>query len=334
MIRPRAKLLLLAWLPALLLAQGDAHANKGSSAQDRAASGPSTLKVTVNELQISCMVQDRHSAPIQGLARRDFAVSIDGQPAALRAVGSDADAPLDVALLLDVSLSQKGMLGIYGDALRGLGAAMDKQRDHIAIYTFGSDIRLSQDWEPAGSVDADRIKVLDAKQGKILEKHPFYTHGGTRLFDAVHLAIESSARQSGRKAILVLTDGVDEGSSTSAASLTHAADRGDVSISALEFRSSGLGLLSPGVPFKALHDSLAASSHATGGVFLHAQAGQETTQLRAIIEDLKRQYILYLLPPSIAPGAHSIAIQLASPQPGTVLTHSKVWLPEVAAGSP
>ena len=327
-------LLLFTLVPPLMPAQSSQQENGGVAVKGQSVNGPSTIKVTVNELHITCIAQDSHSAPIRGLTRGDFAVSIDQQSAPLRAVGNDADAPLDVALLLDVSLSQKGMLGIYGDALHGLIAALDKTRDHIAIYTFGSDVRLYQDWLPPHSIDADSIKVLDQKKGKVLERHPFYTYGGTRLFDAVHYAIENSSRRPGRKAILVLTDGIDEGSFTSSASLIKAADQADVSISALEFRSSVLALLSPSLPFKLIHDSLAASSHVTGGIFMHAQSGQERKQLGAMIEDLKEQYILYLFPPSIAAGPHAVSIHLTSSQQGVVFTHSKIWLPDQASPTP
>lgn len=81
----------------------------------------------------------------------------------------------------------------------------------------------------------------------------------------------------------MLTDGLDKDSSTSSASLAKAADQGDVSISALGFRPSGLALLSIGLPFKRIHDLIAATSHVTGGIFMHAQSGQEKKQLGAIL---------------------------------------------------
>lgn len=319
-------------LCSLFLSHAHANPSPRSSASpvtpQQQTTDPATIVVPVNELHLSCIVQDRHSAPIPGLTSNDFRVSIDNQPARLLAVGTDSTVPLEVALLLDVSLSQKGMLALYADAVEGLRSALDATRDHVSIYTFGSDVRLYRDWQTAGSLDPQIIQHLDSKAGRLLEKHPFYTHGGTRLFDAVHHALGDIRGHTGRRSILVLTDGIDEGSSTSAGKLIDVADRGDISISALEFRPSGLALLSPSLPFKQLHDSLAVASRQTGGIFLHARAGEEPAQLHELISALKQQYLLYITPPTIAPGAHAVAIHVAPSRANTVLTHSKIWLVE------
>jgi hypothetical protein len=100
----------------------------------------------------------------EGWQKADFAVLSINSQFHCEPLAAMSTQPLDVSLLLDVSISQKGMLDIYSDALHGLIAALDKTRDHIAIYTCGSDVRLYQDWEPAGSIDAESIKVLDHKK--------------------------------------------------------------------------------------------------------------------------------------------------------------------------
>ncbi len=285
-----------------------------------------TLKVKVQELEVSSIVEDRHTAPVRGLTKADFAVTIDGVAASVRSVGTDASVPLNVALLLDVSLSQKGMLALYAAAVRGLQASLDKERDQISIYTFAGSVRLYQDWTAAGNVDAAAIEHLDTKRGLVLQKNSFLVHGGTRLFDAMGDAVERSGGREGRRAVLILTDGIDEGSDTTAASVARIADRGNVSISALEFAPSAMSVLSPKATFKLLHDTLALASEETGGVFVHGKKGEEEQQMRAIIDAIKEQYLLYVGFSGVN-GFHTVSVAMAQPRPGVVVRgHRKVWL--------
>lgn len=202
--------------------------------------GTETLKVNAHEVRLSCIVEDQHAVPDRGLTTQNLVVTIDGIRATVRSVGTNATVPLDVAILLDVSLSQKGMLKLYADAIRGLSAALDRERDHLSIYTFAGSVRLYQDWTAASRIDADAIEHLDGKTGVILQKNSILLHGGTRLFDAMDDAVRRGEGREGRTAILILTDGIDEGSQKTAMGVVRDADRGDMSISALEFAPAAI----------------------------------------------------------------------------------------------
>ncbi len=237
---------------------------------------PTTLRVDVNEIAVGCIAEDSHTSPIRGLRKQDFIVIVDGQPIPLRLLETDADVPLNVSLLIDVSISQHGMLENYSNAVRGLKTLLRPGRDRVSIYTFGGAVRLYRDWEDIGALDVKEIEHLDPKAGVELQKKPLHFLGGTRLFDAIQDAIRKSTPVKGRKAILVLTDGVDEGSDTTSASALKAGELGNVSISALEFGPRGAVFLSPSLVATKIHDSLAAISTASGGIFLHAKHGEET----------------------------------------------------------
>ncbi|MFP5237671.1 MAG: hypothetical protein ACLGSD_17385 [Acidobacteriota bacterium] len=256
------------------------------------------------------MAEDSHTGPVHGLTPDDLSMRIDNLPVSLRALGTDANVPIHISLLIDVSLSQKGMETVYAEALRGLNAELHPGRDFVNIYTFGSAVRLFRDWQDVSSLNVSSLQHIDSKSGKVLQKNPFYRIGGTRLFDAVSDAIENDKGISGRKAILILSDGVDEGSDTDSGAALKNAERGDVSISALEFAPSGPTFISPGFFATKAHDSLAAISKGSGGVFLHAAHGRESQQIQDIIRLLKEEYILYFPLPQISPGPHRISIVL------------------------
>jgi uncharacterized protein with von Willebrand factor type A (vWA) domain len=164
---------------------------------------------------------------------------VDDRSVQLRALGTDTEVPLHISLLIDVSLSQRGMDKFYAHALLGMKAGLHRGRDQVNIYTFGSAVRLFHGWEDAGSLDAAAIEHIDSKSGAVLQKRPFYRIGGTRLFDAVSDAIANDNGVDGRKAILILSDGVDEDSNVTSGSALRSAEQGDVSITALEFAPTG-----------------------------------------------------------------------------------------------
>jgi len=303
---------LMAWLPA-----------RAQSTGVQEEPPAATLHVEVNEAEASCVAEDNHTGPIRGLAKDDFLVSVDGRPVPLRALGTDADVPISVSLLIDVSLSQKGMNAYYADAVRGLKEQLRAGRDKVNVYTFAGAVRLYRDWEDVASLTVDDIEHIDPNAGVILQKNSRFTHGGTRLFDAVLDAIENARHEQGRRAVLVLTDGVDEGSDATSGSALKTAEQGNVSLSALEFDPEALAFLSPGFYATRLHDSLSAISRASGGVFLHAKHGEEKDQIETILRLLKEEYILYFAPPQVSPGPHQLSIKLAHLMPGASLRYRR-----------
>ena len=300
---------------------------RAQSTRDQQEPPAASLHVEVNEVQVSCVAQDSHTAPIRALTKDDFLISVDGSPVPLRALGTDADVPIGVSLLIDVSLSQKGMARYYADAVRGLKQQLRPGRDKVNVYTFAGAVRLYRDWEDVASLTVEEIENIDPNAGVTLQKNPPYQHGGTRLFDAVVNASGNAGHVQGRRAILVLTDGVDEGSNATSGTGLKTAEQGNVSISALEFDPEPLAFLSPAFYETRMHDSLSAISNASGGVFLHAKRGEEKDQIETILRLLKQEYILYFAPPQVAPGPHQLLINLAHPLLQASLRYRRrIWI--------
>jgi VWFA-related protein len=279
-------------------------------AQSTAPTAP--ISVRVELVQLDCIVEDQHGNPIHGLTLKDFAVKEDGHPVPAQYLRTDHDVPLSVALLVDVSRSQQGMLPIYADALQSLKSDLTPGRDRVSVFTFGYSIHLLSDWQDASLLDPAIIQNLTPEAGTELKRGSKLL-GGTLLFDALEEAVSRTRGLSGRKAILVLTDGVDEGSSTLSPTVAHNAQLANVSVSALEFEPHGvLGILgSPNLVLKSGYDGLSRTSNGTGGVFLHAEHGKEQQQMQSIIELLKEQYVLEFAPLGTQPGFHQVAISVS-----------------------
>jgi VWFA-related protein len=263
---------------------------------------------------MDCVVEDRHGSPIHGLTPTDFEVKEEGHSVPVRYLRTDHDVPLSVALLVDVSLSQNGMLPIYADAVRSLKSELTPGRDRVSIFTFGHSVDLVSDWQDAALLEPAKIENLTPQSGTVMVKGSKLLRGGTLLFDALSQAVSNIRSLEGRKAMLVLTDGVDEGSKTLSATVAHDAQMANASVSALEFDPHGvLGYLAfPNLAMKSAYDGLSRISDGTGGVFLHAIHGKEQQQMQNIVDLLKEQYILEFTPLGSQPGFHSVTISVVS----------------------
>jgi VWFA-related protein len=284
-----------------------------ASAQSTGTAPP--IVVRVDLVQMDCIVEDQHGSPIHRLALKDFAVKEDGHSVSPQYLRTDHDVPLSVALLIDVSFSQSGMLPIYADAVRSLKSSLTPGRDRVSIFTFGRGIRLVSDWADAASLDPAKIQELTPEAGEELVKGG-KLGGGTLLFDAVKQAVTRSGSLMGRKAILALTDGVDQGSTSLSPGVAHEAQIANVSVSALEFAPRGVvGVLgSPNLVMKLGYDGLSHIGNGTGGVILHAERGKELQQIQNIIELLKEQYVVEFTPLGSQPGFHRVTISLVDTQ--------------------
>jgi hypothetical protein len=103
------------------LVSGEFHR---ASAQSTGTAPP--IVVRVDLVQMDCIVEDQHGSPIHRLALKDFAVKEDGHSVSPQYLRTDHDVPLSVALLIDVSLSQSGMLPVYADAVRSLKSSLNR----------------------------------------------------------------------------------------------------------------------------------------------------------------------------------------------------------------
>lgn len=177
-----------------------------------------TLVVNANLVNVIFSVE-RHHAAVPGLTRSDFRVFENGQPQRIEFFSASQNLPLTLGWLLDTSPSQVNLLPeeqqLSGQFFRQV---LRPKQDLAFVLGFDASLHLLQDLtgSPALLTQAvNRAHIGGGSAGGMINPGPFPTvsGGGTLLWDAIVAACRGPlAQQIGRKAIVVITDGQDQGS--------------------------------------------------------------------------------------------------------------------------
>jgi VWFA-related protein len=195
-----------------------------------------TLKVNVNVVQLFFNVKDKHGALIPNLTKDDFEVKEDGQPQTIKYFTAETNLPLTLGIMIDASGSQRNVI----DMEKEVGGAFLHQiltdKDEAFVISFDITVDLLQDF----TRDIHRLQAalnkakvnVDYTSGSIpgMGGGPVPQHNspGTLLYDAVYLsAHDMLAKEVGRKAMILLTDGQDEGSRLKIQDAIEAAQKAD-----------------------------------------------------------------------------------------------------------
>jgi VWFA-related protein len=180
-----------------------------------------TLKINVNVVQLFFNVKDKHGALIPSLTKDDFTIAEDTKPQTIKYFTAESNLPLTLGMMIDASGSQRNVL----DMEKEVGGAFLKQiltdKDEAFVISFDISVDLLQDFTRdthrlQAALDKARINT-DVTSGGIPGMGggpvPQRNSPGTLLYDAVYLsAHDMLSKETGRKAMILLTDGQDEGS--------------------------------------------------------------------------------------------------------------------------
>jgi VWFA-related protein len=227
-----------------------AQAPVATAAEQTPASTSPTLSVDARLVNIPVVVHDKKGALVQNLAKDNFVLQIDGKPQSIRYFNLDTDLPLTLGLLVDVSLSQRDAIDEERTASFAFLDDSISSHDKAFIVQFARQTDLLQDVTgskprlqaglkqletPASGGDADNTSSSSGSNSG--DSSTRTRRAGTTLYDALFLASdELMAKQTGRKAIIILSDGVDSGSKESLASSIEAAQRADTIVYAIYFK--------------------------------------------------------------------------------------------------
>jgi VWFA-related protein len=198
-----------------------------------------TLKVNVEVVQLFFNVKDKHGALIPSLTKENFDIFEDGKPQTIKYFKAESDLPLTLGILIDSSGSQMRVLDMEKEVGGSFLESTLRAKDEAFVISFDVDINLLQDF--TSSISRLRHALNEAKintggvgcsggpigpQGPI----PCSSTGprGTALYDAVYLASHDEfAHEVGRKAMILLTDGEDQGSRLKIKDAVEAAQKAD-----------------------------------------------------------------------------------------------------------
>lgn len=179
------------------------------------------LVANVGLVNVLASVQDKRGAFIAGLKQSNFHIDEDGRPQQIKFFSADTDAPITIGLLLDTSPSQTRVLEDEQQVSDSFFRQILTPKDLAFMINFDLDVTLVQDLTSSQALLQRAIDSVQIGGGSAtstsINPGPFPTSnqgGATHLWDAIYLACnEVLSQQVGRKALLVVTDGDDEGSS-------------------------------------------------------------------------------------------------------------------------
>jgi len=223
--------------------------NPQTPPQPPTQTGPAaTVQVNVKVVTMPVTVRDKHGAIVANLTKDDFTLAEDGRPQTIKYFNHDTNLALNLGLLVDTSMSQRNVLDDERTASQHfLDQMLTNNKDRAFVVQFDREVDLLEDLTPdkgklrtaidqIGAPQFQRTSSSDDSSGQGQSQH-HYGGGGTTLYDAIYLAAnEVMKQQKGRKAIVVLTDGVDRGSKETLNSAIEAAQRADTVVYALYYK--------------------------------------------------------------------------------------------------
>jgi VWFA-related protein len=261
-----------------------------------------TLKVNVDVVNLLFNTKDKSGRLIPNLTKDDFEVFEDGKPQNIKYFKTESNLPLTLGILLDTSYSQDRVLPIEKEVGADFLRQILRKQDEAFLISFDVNVDLLQDFTNNGrdiraGMDAAKINAGSGGGGGLpgigQGPVPINNPKGTLLYDAVYLAAHDKLRgEVGRKAMILLTDGEDQGSQLKLQDALEAAQKADAIIYVLLI--SDRGFLSSGAG-EGLMKKLAEE---TGGRVINVGNNQDKLKkaFDQISDELRSQYSIGYTP--------------------------------------
>ena len=198
------------------------------------------IKSRSNLVQLFFNVKDKHGALIPGLLKDDFQVLEDGKPQTIKFFSAESNQPLTLGILVDTSGSQENVLGMEKEAGALFLNRILRDTDQAFLINFDINVELGQDFTNSkkllkAALDKTKINTGAGSCGNLPGLGggpvPCSSSGprGTLLYDAVYLSSHDMLyKEVGRKALILLTDGEDQGSRIKIREAIEIAQKADV----------------------------------------------------------------------------------------------------------
>ena len=266
------------------------------------------IKVDVDLVNVLASVRNKNGALVGNLNKDDFKIFEDGKEQPIKNFTRETDLPLTIGLLVDTSGSQERLIDIERRAADQFFTKVLRPKDEAFLIQFGTDAELLQDSTNSPRLLREALNKLRLSV-QIGGLHPgpvptMQNQAGTVLYDAVYLAANDRLRgEVGRKAIVVITDGVDEGSKLSRDKSIEAAQKADSIIYSIYYVDRGIYRGGGGFNTMSIgpngEGELRRMSSETGGqVFPVSNRLTLDEIFREIQEEMRSQYVITYTPPN------------------------------------
>ena len=276
-----------------------------------------TFSSDVQVVNLLATVRDKNHAILRDLMKDDFQVLENGRPQAIRYFARETDLPLTIGLMVDTSMSQEHVLNAErGASLRFLDQVLRENKDHVFIMQFDLAVQTKQ---PLTGSRRDLDKALAYVDTPTRRQLQSQYGGGTLLFDSiVDASNDIMKKQTGRKALIVMSDGGENGSDATLPEAIEAAQRAETLVYTILFSDGSYGA-NPGIMQRLAKE--------TGGGYFEVSKKQSIDQVYALIqEDLRSQYSIGYVSDKPPVVSEFRKIQLVLKKPGLVVqSRDKYW---------
>ncbi len=243
--------------------------------ENEAAQSDQKISVEVKVVNILASVRDKKGKTIGDLTKDDFVLTEDGKPQAIAYFAKESDLPLRMGLMVDTSMSQRRVLGEERDASYGfLDHLLRVDKDLAFVIHFDREVELLQEFTASRPKLQAALQLLQTPEGGMGGRGGGSSGGGggnggsnggpggwgggggqrgrggagTLLYDGIYLAAdELMKKEQGRKALIILSDGVDHGSRETLVSAIEASQKADTIVYSILFKDDeGYGGGRPG----------------------------------------------------------------------------------------
>ncbi len=261
-----------------------------------------TIKVDVELVNVLFSVRNRNNALVSSLQQPDVSVFEDGKPQTIKYFTRETDLPLTIGMLVDVSGSQANLIPQEKHAAGMFFDQVLRPKDMAFLISFGADAELLQDSTNSTKLLKRGLDGLRQSSGVGgIHPGPVPTASkpkGTILYDAVYLAASEKLKtEVGRKAIVLITDGMDYGSSYKLRDAIEMAHKADTMIYSIYYVDPG-AYYRGGFGVGGFSDGdLKKMSEETGGRLFHVGRRNSLEEIfKQIQEEMRSQYALAYSP--------------------------------------
>ena len=266
-----------------------------------------TFRSAVSLVSVSAVVKDARGKSVRNLTRNDFQVFENGSHREIVDFGYSDQGPVSFGVLVDQSgsMTLSRNLDAARDVIRHLLAWFDPANDEVALFAFDQTLTEVQSFTSSAAVITDALPRLEA-------------YGTTALYDAIASTAERlEARPNKRRAVIVVTDGLDTASSKTVRDVSGLASAIDVPVYVVVVMSPMNHPVHGGAPTQIegelVTTRLANLAYWTGGDMLIASTPDEISlAARQLVVDLRHQYLL-AFESSTRSGWHQVDVRTRKP---------------------
>lgn len=289
-----------------------------------------TTKINVNLVRLYVTVRDKHGAIVTNLQKDDFKVYEDGTEQKIAFFSKDMTDPITLAMMIDTSGSQEHLLDAEKSTASRFLRDILKKDDLATVISFDTTVNMLADFSDDQEVLQSAIDKAEINAPVSLGPTSLNLPG-TVLYDAiVQVCQDRLPEETGRKALIILTDAEDEGSTQPLRSAIHAAQDANAVVHVLLI-AERMGYFMSGQSYSG--DMVAREmAGQTGGRVIPIRNNDDLDKaFDEISEELRSQYIVAYYPANAAANGAYRKIKVSSTQGLKVLTREGYYAPTHAS---